>query len=172
MRYLWILLVLLVGCTEPQVTVELVETGGENMKITSNSFSHEGMIPPKYTCQGENINPELQWKDVPSNTKSLALIMDDPDAPGGTWVHWLVKDISVNVNEIAENSVVGNQVVNSFRKEDYGGPCPPSGVHRYFFKLYALDVESFEASSSSEFYEKVEQHKIAEAVLMGKYTKG
>ena len=169
MKYIWILLIILVGCVQ---NVQQPETGGENMKITSNAFGHEDMIPSKFTCQGEDINPQLKWEDFPAETKSFALIIDDPDAPNGNWIHWLVKDIPVSVNEIAENSVRGKQVENSFGKDNYGGPCPPSGVHRYFFKLYALDVESFEAGSSREFYEKVEQHKIEMAVLMGKYTKG
>jgi len=172
-------LILLIGCatkeevkSEDSTPVEKInEIGGENMRLVSDDFQHNGMIPAKFTCQGEDINPELAWSDVPAGTKSFALIMDDPDAPMGTWVHWLVKDIPANVKEIKQNSIPGTQVVNSFGKEDYGGPCPPSGVHRYFFKLYALSVPSFDASGKADFYKKVEQYKVGEAVLMGKYIK-
>jgi Raf kinase inhibitor-like YbhB/YbcL family protein len=129
------------------------------------------MVPRKYTCQGEDINPPLQWEDVPAGTKSFALIFDDPDAPGGTWVHWLVKNIPPNVREIKENSAPGEEVMNSFGQTEYGGPCPPFGVHRYFFKLYALNVDSFEAETKAEFYKKVEELKIGQAVLMGRYKK-
>lgn len=146
--------------------------GGEKMKLTSDAFEHNGMIPRKYTCQGQDINPQLAWDDVPEGTKSFALMLDDPDAPMGTWVHWLVKDIPADVIEIKENSVSGTEVENDFGRDSYGGPCPPSGVHRYFFRLVALDVETFDVSDKIDFYEKVERHKIEEAMLMGKYTKG
>lgn len=144
----------------------------KNMKLTSNDFNEGDMIDSKFTCQGQDINPQLTIEDVPSEAKSLALIVDDPDAPGGTWVHWLVKDIPINTSEIPQNSVPGTQVTNDFGKEAYGGPCPPSGVHRYFFKLYALDTETLEANNKEEFYQQAEQHAIAKAELMGKYTKG
>jgi len=162
--------IVLLGCT-PEVKEEIIKEE-RNMQIKSNAFEDSEMIPAKFTCQGEDINPQLSIEDIPENAKSLALIIDDPDAPVDTWIHWLVKDIPVDVKEITENSIPGTQVLNSFGKEDYGGPCPPSGVHRYFFKLYALDVKTFEASSKKEFYDKVEEHKIEETILMGKYTKG
>ncbi|MCK5283051.1 MAG: YbhB/YbcL family Raf kinase inhibitor-like protein [Nanoarchaeota archaeon] len=142
------------------------------MKLTSNAFEHKGTIPAKYTCQGQDINPQLKWEDVPEGTKSFALIVDDPDAPVGTWVHWLVKDIPAGIREIPEDSIPSNQIENDFGRQDYGGPCPPSGTHRYFFKLYALNIETFQAGSKIDFYNKVEEHKIEEAVLMGKYSKG
>ena len=110
------------------------------MKLTSPSFSHNQMIPKKFTCQGEDLNPGLQISDLPQAAKSLALIVDDPDAPGGTWVHWVVFNITV-MNEIKEKSIPGLQGINDFGKKDYGGPCPPSGTHRYFFKAYALDSQ-------------------------------
>ncbi|MBW2989958.1 YbhB/YbcL family Raf kinase inhibitor-like protein [Candidatus Woesearchaeota archaeon] len=141
------------------------------MKLRSDDFEEGGMIPSKFTCQGENINPHLAWLDVPEDAKSFALIVDDPDAPAGTWVHWLVKDIPADAREIKPDSIPGAEVLNSFGKEGYGGPCPPSGVHRYFFKLYALDVESFEAEGKADFYKKAEEHKIAKAELMGRYEK-
>jgi len=161
-----ILLLFLVGCTTEKVEKEDVK-----MKLKSNDFNEGEMIPRQFTCQGEDINPQLSWEDVPAGVKSFALIFDDPDAPMGTWVHWLVKEIPADVRGINQNTVPGNEVVNSFGKEGYGGPCPPSGVHRYVFKLYALDVSSFEASGKADFYSKVEEHAIAKAELIGKYIK-
>ena len=143
------------------------------MKLNSDAFEHNGMIPSKYTCKGENINPQLKWGDVPEGTKSFALIVDDPDAPGGNWVHWLVKDIPADVREIKENGVPGTQVENDFGKEAYGGPCPPSGVHRYFFKLYALDVMlNLEAGlTKKDLLRKMEGHIIEEAQIIGKFKR-
>lgn len=141
------------------------------MKLKSNSFEHEGLIPPKYTCDDIDINPHLVWEDVPDGTKSFALIVDDPDAPMGTWVHWLVCDIPADIREIPEDNVPGRQIKNDFGKRDYGGPCPPSGTHRYFFKLYALDVQELENVNEKNFYDLVEKHKIDEAILMGKYKR-
>ena len=128
------------------------------MRIWSNSFKNEDMIPSKYTRDGENISPPLMWDDVPDETKSFALISDDPDAPGGNWVHWLVCDIEPCAREIAEGSVPegAKQVRNDFGKLDYGGPSPPSGTHRYFFKLYALDVKSLENVTDRNFYQEVD----------------
>ena len=144
------------------------------MKINSKDFQHGGMIPRIFTCQGKNITPQLAWSGVPSEAKSLVLIVDDPDAPMGTWVHWLVSDIDPTYTSIERDSVPlgAVQVNNDFRKPDYGGPCPPSGVHRYFFKLYALNVEKLGAGDKKRFYKLVKNHALARAVLMGKYTKG
>ncbi len=141
------------------------------MKLTSNDFNQGGMIPREFTCQGDDSSPHLAWDDVPEGTKSFALIVDDPDAPMGTWVHWLIKDIPANVRDIQKNNVPGNQVENDFGKEDYGGPCPPSGTHRYFFRLYALDAEKLEATNKRDFYSQAEEHAIAKVELMGKYQK-
>lgn len=143
------------------------------MRIWSNDFQHEGMIPSKYTCDDIDINPHLAWDEVPEGTKSFALICDDPDAPVGTWVHWLVSDIPPTVKEIPQDSVPAGamQVANDFRKVEYGGPCPPSGVHRYFFKLYALKVDRLKAKDKKKFYALVDKYKMAEAVLMGRYTR-
>lgn len=170
---LLVLLLFLIGCATEKSVKEDIKIQKEvgTMKLKSNDFNEGDMIPRKFTCQGEDINPHLAWDDVPENVKSFALIVDDPDAPAGTWVHWLVKDIPADAREIQQNSVPGNQVTNDFGKEDYGGPCPPSGTHRYFFKLYALDVESLDATDKGDFYKKVEEHAIAKAELMGKYEK-
>jgi len=145
------------------------------MRLTSPAFDHGEFIPKKYTCQGENINPELVIEDVPMGAKSLVLIIDDPDAPMGTWDHWVVWNIPPNVTIIGEDSVPPDAVVgkNSWGKNEYGGPCPPSGIHRYFFKLYALDIElDLEPSATkSEVEQAMRGHVLAEAVLMGKYSK-
>ncbi len=110
------------------------------MKLTSPAFRHNETIPSKYTCDGENINPPLEISGVPKDAKSLVLIVDDPDAPSKTWTHWIVYNISPETKEIIENSTPGGtQGMNDFGKSEWGGPCPPSGTHRYFFKLYALN---------------------------------
>ena len=145
------------------------------MMLKSPAFDHEGFIPSKYTCQGEDVNPELVIEDVPEGTKSLVLIMDDPDAPMGTWDHWVVWNIPPNVTVIGEDNVPPGAIIgkNSWGKNEYGGPCPPSGVHRYFFKLYALDTELDLGPSSTkhDVEEAMKGHVLAEAVLMGKYSK-
>jgi Raf kinase inhibitor-like YbhB/YbcL family protein len=148
--------------------------GIEMLKLTSPAFDHEGMIPKKYSCQGDDINPELGIEGIPEETKGLVLIMDDPDAPVGTWVHWVVWNLDPSISKIEENStpkgVVGK---NSWRSNDYGGPCPPFGTHRYYFKLYALDTQlALEEKSDKKTVENaMKGHVIEEAVLMGKYKK-
>ncbi len=144
---------------------------GDNMRLSSEAFKEDEVIPAEYTCQGPDVNPGLAWDEPPKGTESFALIIDDPDAPVGTWVHWLVKDISKDMRNIPKDSVPGTEVKNSFGKKGYGGPCPPSGTHRYFFRLYALNIERLNADNIEEFYELVEEHKLEEAVLIGKYKK-
>lgn len=143
------------------------------MRIRSNDFEEGGDIPSGFTCDGEDISPHLKWEEVPEGAKSFALIMDDPDAPMGTWVHWLLCDIPPDTREISQNikPMGSRQVTNDFGREDYGGPCPPSGTHRYYFKLYALDVERLEAKEKGGFYREVEEHKIGEAAIMGRYSR-
>src|SRR6266508_4101097 len=118
------------------------------IKLTSTAFQDGGMIPAKYTCDGTNVSPPLEWSDAPQTTKSLALICDDPDAPGKTWVHWVVFDLPGGRTSLPENvppqnaiAAGGKQGTNDFKKNGYGAPCPPSGMHRYFVKIYALDAE-------------------------------
>lgn len=146
-----------------------------NMKLTSNVFTNNQPIPAKYTCEGINLNPPLTITGVPENTKSLALIMDDPDAPMGTWAHWTVWNIDPKTSEIAENSVPINSVqgTTSFGKPGYGGPCPPSGTHRYFFKLYALDtILTIPSSSKKEELEKTfAGHVLDKTELIGLYSR-
>ncbi|MBU1871243.1 MAG: YbhB/YbcL family Raf kinase inhibitor-like protein [Candidatus Omnitrophica bacterium] len=142
------------------------------MKLTSPSFEHNKLIPSKYTCQGQDINPALLIEDMPQGTKSLALIMDDPDAPMGMWVHWVVFDIGI-VSRIEENSIPGKQGINDFRRKDYGGPCPPSGTHRYFFKIYALDKKLGleEGINKKGLEQAMEGHILEKAELIGLYKK-
>jgi len=108
------------------------------LKISSPAFSHGEKIPRQYTCDGKNINPPLHIEGFPETTKSLALIVEDPDAPRGSWIHWVMWNVPPTY-DIAENTVPGVQGLNDFQKANYGGPCPPSGIHRYYFKIYALD---------------------------------
>ena len=121
------------------------------LKLTSPAFANNQMIPQKYSCKGEDINPPLKIEGVPKNTKSLLLIVDDPDAPVGNWNHWIVWNIPPETSVIGENSVPQNAVLgmNDFRKLDYGGPCPPSGTHRYFFKICKSSLKKFTFSKSS-----------------------
>lgn len=146
------------------------------MKILSPAFEHNGQIPKKYTCDGADVNPPLKVEGIPADAKSLALIVDDPDAPAGIWVHWLVWNIDPKTHEITEDSVPHGalQGVNDFRRRDYGGPCPPSGTHRYFFKLYALDaVLSISANATKADLEaSMKTHIIAKAELTGLYKRG
>ena len=145
------------------------------MKITSRAFKHNDSIPAKYTCDGENINPPLQISEVPLATKSLALIIDDPDAPKGTWVHWTIWNIDPKTAEILENSVPAGamQGLTSWENNGYGGPCPPSGTHRYFFKLYALDMKlELKADTKvQDLEEAMEWHQLASAEFIGLYNR-
>ena len=142
------------------------------MKLTSPEFEHNQFIPRKFTCEGDDVNPALIIKDVPKEAKSLALIMDDPDASMGTWVHWVVFDIPVK-NRIEENNIPGKQGINNAGQKNYHGPCPPSGVHRYFFKLYALDtlLNLKEGISKGGLEKAMQGHILAEAELIGLYKR-
>ncbi len=150
-------------------------TAMATLTITSPAFRNGELIPSKFTCDGGDMSPALVIGQVPPEAKSLALIMDDPDAPGGMWVHWVVWNIDPKTTEIAENSVpAGAQLGrNDFRQTPYGGPCPPSGTHRYFFKLYALDTKlDIGAGTNKAGLEKaMKGHIIAQGELMGKYKR-
>ncbi len=145
---------------------------GGFMNISSPEFKHNEYIPKKFTCQGEDVNPALKIEEVPAEAQSLALIVDDPDAPMDTWVHWVVFDIPVS-GRIEENSVPGKQGNNDFGRKDYGGPCPPSGTHRYFFKLYALDtmLGLQQNVTKKELEEAMEGHILDKSELIGLYEK-
>ena len=145
------------------------------MKITSTAFESEQSIPKKYTCVGENINPELEINDAPDRAKSLVLIVDDPDAPEGTFVHWIMWNIDPATTKIEENSVPKGAIqgINDFGKEEYGGPCPPEKIHHYRFKLYALDILlNLSTSVKKDDIEKaMENHNLDWAQLIGTYKK-
>jgi len=136
-------------------------------------------IPAVHTCDGEDQSPPMDWNEPPGNTQSFALIMDDPDAPGGTWVHWVLFNIPGDARRLLGNLPPDAQLpdgsiqgVNSFGRNDYGGPCPPSGTHRYFFKLYALDttLNLNESAGKDEVLTAMEGHVLAQAELMGTYS--
>jgi Raf kinase inhibitor-like YbhB/YbcL family protein len=140
-------------------------------RVTSSAFKEGEHIPDKYANSGKNVNPDLIIENVPANTKSLAIMVDDPDAPNETFIHWIVKNIKPDIKNVAENSVPGDLVKNSFGVKEYGGPAPPSGTHRYFFHVYALPIEKLESETLDEFKQDIKKIKIAEATLMGLYTK-
>jgi len=135
-------------------------------------FSNNENIPKKFTCDGQNISPPIEIENIPEGTKSLALIVDDPDAPGGMFVHWVTWNISPQ-KKIEENTAPGKQGTNDFPMQGYGGPCPPSGTHRYFFKVYALDSElDISSDSKKQDLEKAMQtHIIEKAELIGLYKR-
>ncbi len=148
------------------------------MKLTSTAFAHEGEIPAKYTCEGLDISPPLAWSDLPEGTHSLALIVDDPDAPDPAapkmcYVHWVVYNISPDQAGLAEEVQGLNEGMNDFGRTNYGGPCPPIGRHRYFFKLYALSTElaGLSTPTKKELEQAIQGLILEEAVLMGTYQK-
>jgi len=151
-----------------------------SLQLTSTAFAHEQMIPEVYTCDGKDMSPPLEWSSAPDSTKSFALICDDPDAPGQTWVHWVVFNIPADYRELTDSVQAGrvieagiNQGSNSWGKNSYGGPCPPSGTHRYFFKLYALDT-TFDLEGNVDkdhLLKQMDGHILAQAELMGKYSR-
>jgi Raf kinase inhibitor-like YbhB/YbcL family protein len=155
------------------------EGGSESMEIQSNAFKNGETIPKKYTCEAEDVSPQLSWTPAPEGTKTLALICDDPDAPVGTWVHWVLFNIPADTTELPEGVPDGDQVLggaihgrNDFGNLGYGGPCPPPGpAHRYFFKLYALDIElTLEAGAvKDDVMQAMETHILAKGELMGQY---
>ena len=150
------------------------------MEIRSSAFGNGEMIPVKHTCDGADFSPSLEWSGAPAGTKSFALICDDPDAPMGTWVHWVIYDIPSATTLLAEGITKekelpggGTQGVNDFRKVGYGGPCPPGGTHRYYFKIYALDTELPLAPGISKdgLLTAMQGHILAEGRLMGRYKR-
>ena len=146
-----------------------------NMQIASAAFERNGLIPAKYTCDGENTSPPLTLSGTPEETKSLALIMDDPDAPRGTWVHWTMWNIDPATINVAANSTPPGAVEGktSAGKSGYGGPCPPSGTHRYYFKLYALDIEFTlgEDVTKADLENAMSGHVLGQAELIGLYSR-
>ena len=143
------------------------------MKLKSKDFTEGGNIPSEFTCDGRNISPQLEWEDVPEGTKSFALSVTDPDSYGGDWIHWYVHGISKDLRNIERGSLPegAEEVENDFGKKTYGGPCPPSGTHRYVFTLYALGTEHLEGLNKRNFLDKVEKHAIVKAALKGLYKR-
>jgi Raf kinase inhibitor-like YbhB/YbcL family protein len=148
------------------------EEGGRDMKIISPSFKNNGKMPARFTYDGEDINPSLEIENLPEGTKSLALIVDDPDAPMKTWVHWVVYDIPPS-GRIDEDSIPGRQGVNDSGGRDYHGPCPPSGTHRYYFKIYALDkmLALNDGISKADLEKAMQGSIISSAELVGLYNR-
>lgn len=145
------------------------------MKLTSPAFMHESSIPPKFTCDADNINPLLNISQVPEKANSIVLVVDDPDAPAGTWTHWTLWNIDPKITSIAENSVPQGAVegATSFGRTGWGGPCPHSGTHRYFFKLYALDnmLDLNPDADASRLTKEMEGHILDQATLIGTYIR-
>jgi Raf kinase inhibitor-like YbhB/YbcL family protein len=152
----------------------------KKITLTSSAFQHGGKIPRIHTCEGPNESPALQWDNLPENTKSLALIVDDPDAPNGTFVHWVAWNIDPSLKSLPQNTppqasaTVLSQGINSYNNPGYAGPCPPSGEHRYFFKLYAVDtkLELSAPTKKDDLLKALAGHILSEGELMGKYQKG
>jgi hypothetical protein len=153
-----------------------------SMKLESSVFEAHGPIPARHTCEGDDIAPPLQWRELPEGTRSLALIVDDPDAPDPaapkrTWVHWVMVDIAPGTSGLGEGGaapVGARQGLNDWHKPGYGGPCPPIGRHRYFFKLYALDttLPALKQPTKAELEAAMKGHVLAQAELIGTYQKG
>ncbi len=174
----------------PEATTTSAETDAQpvsedetmTFELTSPAFAPGAAIPKKYTCKGDDISPPLSWGDPPARTKSLALIMDDPDAPAGTWVHWILFNIPADQRSLEENLLITAQKQdsgtisvgsNSWKRAAYGGPCPPSGTHRYFFKLYALDttINLPAGATKQELLDAMQGHILAQTELMGTFSK-
>lgn len=176
------IIILLITCIALAACSDIASPGVEIMdkKISSSliikspAFSDNTMMPRKYSCQGDDINPPLEFQGIPSNAKSLVLIVEDPDAPMGTWDHWVLFNIPI-INNISEDSIPQGalQASNSWGNNSYGGPCPPSGTHRYMFRLYALDtmLSLDESANKSDVESAMQGHVIAQALLTGLYQK-
>ncbi|HOO46843.1 MAG TPA: YbhB/YbcL family Raf kinase inhibitor-like protein [Deltaproteobacteria bacterium] len=154
--------------------------GGVSMELSSPAFSPGAAIPAKYTCDGRNVSPPLEWSGLPEGTRSVALICDDPDAPAGTWVHWVYYDLVLETQDLPEDiepmgkpAAGGTQGVNDFGNLGYGGPCPPSGTHRYFFKVYALDTELGlpAGTTKEELLDVMKGHILDHAEMIGRYKR-
>jgi Raf kinase inhibitor-like YbhB/YbcL family protein len=180
MRRIFLLLIIvgsLAACQPAAIDI----ASAAKFKLSSPAFADSGSIPSKFTCQGDNVSPELNWSEAPAGTKSYALIVDDPDAPGGTFTHWVLFDIPADQQQLAEGvgpnntgSPIGVGGNNGINQTGYMGPCPPSGNHRYDFRLYALDVPSLnlkEGASRGEVETAMKEHIVGVAETMGRYEK-
>jgi hypothetical protein len=160
---------LLAACQAPALDT----SRAARFQLSSPAFEDSGSIPQKYTCQGENVSPELNWSEAPASTQSFVLIMDDPDAPGGTFTHWVLFDIPATMKQLAEGAgPIGVSGSNSLGQTGYLGPCPPSGIHRYYVRLYALDVPSLnlkEGAPRGVVESAMKNHIIGVADTLGRY---
>ena len=166
---------------EPQSVAEESPQGGDmTFHLNSEAFNQGERIPQRYSCDGEDISPPLRWTDPPEGTQSFALVMDDPDAPMGTWVHWVLYNVPPGTRMLAEGFPSDPQISsgarnghNSWSRMGYGGPCPPSGSHRYFFRIYALDqiLTLAPGADKAQLIQTIQGHILAEAELMGTYQR-
>lgn len=155
------------------ITLFLI-SGGYAMEITSKDFQHNQPIPSIHTCDGKDISPHLTWSGAPEGAKSFALACIDPDAPMGDFIHWLVYNIPPTVSALPQGGPLPSgalEVANDFGKKPYGGPCPPSGTHRYFFTIYALKVGDLGVMSKKDFLKKVKENQLASAEIIGLYKR-
>ena len=175
-----IMLVFLTACYFTQTKSINKNIGVKLMKLESTAFTANDLIPSKYTCDKQDISPPLIWDEVPENTQSFALICDDPDAPMGTFVHWVLYNIPPESRQLIEAipkqqelSIGGIQGKNDFGKIGYGGPCPPRGTHRYFFKLYAIDrkLQLKPGATKDELLKAMAGHQLATAEIIGQYQR-
>lgn len=165
-----ILTIVLAACSSNQN----LDQNSPHLNLTSSDFKDGKRIPTKYTCEGLDMSPPLEISNVPVNTKSLTIIMEDPDADGGSWIHWIVFNVPSNTKNItAGQQPEGNAGINSFNTLVYGGPCPPTKEHRYFFKLYALDktLNLEEGASKEQVISEMKGHILAQTTLTGRYKK-
>lgn len=168
------LVILFSGCSA--TTPPAAEVGQAiTFKLTSPAFDQGQAIPAQYTCNGAGMSPPLRWTDPPTGAQSLALIMDDPDAPGGTWVHWVLFNLPADLRELPEQAALPAESSggkNGWGRTDYGGPCPPGGTHRYFFKLYALDtkLDLPAGASKNQLLTAMQDHILGQTELMGTYA--
>jgi Raf kinase inhibitor-like YbhB/YbcL family protein len=188
------LICLCAGCNSPGEMMDGADAGGSSppletpvpsgtetvFNLTSPAFENGASIPARFTCEGDDTSPPLSWSGLPESAASLALEVEDPDAPSGIWIHWIAYNLPLEINglpgEIGEQpnlGGLGKSGLNSWGETEYGGPCPPSGTHRYFFHLYALDqpLDLSGGASHSELHRAMEGHIIAEATLLGTYSK-
>lgn len=162
--------------TLPATAVPTSSEANMSLQLSSDAFTNGQSIPAKYTCIGKNISPALTWTEPPTGTQSFALVVDDPDAPGQTWVHWVLFNIPANTRNLQEGFTADNSIAvgnNSSGQSSYQGPCPPSGTHRYFFKLSALDtiLSLSPGATKDQLLKEMEGHILAQAELMGTFSK-
>ena len=156
------------------ILLPLSAYGGNAMEITSKDFTHNQSIPSIHTCDGKDISPQLAWSGAPEGTKSFALSCIDPDAPMGDFIHWFIYNIPASAAEIPQGGPLpagAQEVSNDFGKKAYGGPCPPSGTHRYFFVIYALKAGDLGTVSKKDFLKKVKENQLATAEIIGLYSR-